>query len=173
MISPDGVWRQILTPEQSKLAAINLLRLDSWPTWNSTAQRILSSNHGDLIEGQRFDLHRVERQQLIEEMWEVKKITKSSDPEFLLIKFQWLGQTSNGKQSGNSIESLMFEITVLSEQEGGIEIAAWWKIKKWSWMIKGKIANSARQIAQQWLNDLSMNGISEISNATSIVKNDG
>ena len=61
MVSPNGVWREFLEIEQAKYVAINLLNLDSWPQWNSTAQRILSSEKGELKQGQRFDLHRIER----------------------------------------------------------------------------------------------------------------
>jgi hypothetical protein len=164
MDSPNGVWRKTLSQEQARYAAINLLNLDFWPSWNSTAKRILSVDHGDLVESQRFDLHRIERQQLIEEMWEVKNIRRGDEPEFLEIRFEWLGQLSNGKSSGNAIKSLIVEVTVLCQDQGGIEIAAWWQIKKWSRLIKGKINNSAREISKQWLNDLSQNGIFEIKN---------
>ena len=162
MVSPNGVWREILELEQARHVAINLLNLDNWPQWNSTAQRILSSEKGYLRQGQRFDLHRIERQQLIEEMWEVKFIRKGNNPEFTEIGFDWLGQISNGKKSGNAIKSLSLEITVLCQEEGGVEIAAWWQISKWSKFFKAKIENSARQIAKQWLSDLSENGVFEL-----------
>ncbi len=162
MVSPNGVWREFLELEQARHVAINLLNLDCWPQWNSTAQRILSSKKGEFKQGQRFDLHRIERQQLIEEMWKVKFIRKGDEPEFIEIGFDWLGQSSNGKKSGNAIKSLSLEITVLCQEEGGVEIAAWWQISKWSKFFKAKIENSARQIAKQWLSDLSENGVFEL-----------
>jgi hypothetical protein len=162
MQTPNGVWRKSLTIEQSRNAAISLINLDNWPQWNSTAQRILSESRGELNEGFRFDLHRLERQQLIEEMWEVTKIRKGKDPEFTEIRCNWLGQTSNGKKSGNALRSLILEITVLCQEEGGIEIAAWWQTSKWSKLFGSKVSNSAKQIAKQWLNDLAVNGIVEM-----------
>ncbi|MDP6333165.1 MAG: hypothetical protein QF479_00855 [Candidatus Poseidoniaceae archaeon] len=162
MQSPNGVWRKILTIEESRNVAINLINLDNWPQWNSTAQRILSEVRGELNEGNRFDLHRLERKQLIEEMWKVSKIRKGQDPEFTEIRFNWLGQTSNGKKSGNALKSLILEITILCKEEGGIEIAAWWQTSKWSKLFKRKVENSAKQIAKQWLNDLAENGITEM-----------
>tara|TARA_B100001250_G_scaffold342943_1_gene311419 strand:- start:526 stop:1062 length:537 start_codon:yes stop_codon:yes gene_type:complete len=162
MQTPNGVWRKILTINESRNVAINLINLDNWPQWNTTAQRILSETRGELNEGHRFDLHRVERQQLIEEMWEVEKIRKGQNPEFTEIRFNWLGQTSNGKKSGTALTSLTLEITILCQDEGGIEIAAWWQTSKWSKLFKGKVRNSAKQIAKQWLTDLSKNGIIEM-----------
>ena len=47
----------------------------------------------------QFDLHRIERQQLIEEMWEVQFIVMEMT-QFIEIGFKWLGQISNGKKSG-------------------------------------------------------------------------
>ena len=169
MVSPNGVWREFLELEQARHVAINLLNLDCWPQWNSTAQRILSSEKGELKQGQRFDLHRIERQQLIEEMWEVKFIRKGDYPEFIEIGFDWLGQISNGKKSGNAVKSLRLEITVLCQEEGGVEIAAWWQISKWSKFFKAKIENSARQIAKQWLSDLSKNGVFELKMIKEII----
>ena len=96
MQTPNGVWRKKLTVEQSRNVAFNIMDLDKWPQWNSTAQRILSESRGKLNEGNRFDLHRLERQQLIEEMWEVTKIREGKNPEFTEMRFNWLGQTSNG-----------------------------------------------------------------------------
>jgi hypothetical protein len=162
MQPPNGVWRKILSIEQSRNVVINLMDLDNWPQWNSTAQRILSEERGQLKEGSRFDLHRLERQQLIEEMWEVTKIRIGNDPEFTEVRFNWLGQTSNGKKSGNALKSLSLEITILSQEEGGIEIAAWWQTSKWSKIFSKKVANSAKQIAKQWLNDLAENAIIEM-----------
>ena len=104
----------------------------------------------------------MERQQLIEEMWEVEKIRKGLNPEFTEIRFNWLCQTSNGKKSGTALTSLTLEITILCQDEGGIEIAAWWQTSKWSKLFKGKVRNSAKQIAKQWLTDLSKNGIIEM-----------
>ena len=162
MQTPNGVWRKTLTVKQSRNVAINLINLDNWPQWNSTAQRILSETRGELNEGHRFDLHRVERQQLIEEMWGVEKISKGQDPEFTEIRFNWLGQTSNGKKSGTALISLTLEVTVLCHEKGGIEIAARWQTSKWSKLFKGKVRNSAKHIAKQWLTDLSTNGITEM-----------
>lgn len=162
MDSPNGVWRKALTAEESRRVAVNILDLDNWPQWNSTAQRILSESRGVLVEGNRFDLHRVERQQLIEEMWEVNKIRNGKSPEFTEIRFNWLGQTSNGKKSGNALKSLTLEVTVLCQDDGGVEIAAWWQTSKWSRLFKSKVDNSAKHIAKQWLEDLTQKAIIEI-----------
>ena len=78
-------------------------------------------------------------------------------------------QISNGKKSGNAIKSLTLEITVLCQDDGGVEIAAWWQISKWSKLIKAKVENSAKQIAKQWLNDLSKKATLELEIIKEIV----
>ena len=123
MTAPNRVWRTPLERSCSERAASNLLNLDTWPIWNSSAQRVLSSSKGNLQINQRFDLHRVERQRLIEELWEVLTLRKGENPSFLEIEFQWLGQQRNGIPVATALKSLRMTVTVLCEDEGGVEIA--------------------------------------------------
>ena len=97
MDTPQGVWRHSLERIQSIQASNNLLNIDTWPSWNSSAQRVLSSTTGSLSEGQRFDLHRIECQRLVEELWSVKTIRTGTNPDFSEIEFEWLGQQREGK----------------------------------------------------------------------------
>lgn len=155
MGTPQGVWRFPLESSQSVQVGKNLLNLDTWPSWNSSAQRVLSSSTGPLTEGQRFDLHRIERQRLVEELWLVKSIRKGQNPEFIEIEFEWLGQQREGKTIGTSIKSLQLSVTVLCEDEGGVEIAAWWQIPWWARLIRARVNAQAKFFATQWLDDLS------------------
>ncbi len=160
MDTPQGVWRHALEPLQSIQAGENLLNLDTWPSWNSSAQRVLSSTTGLLLEGQRFDLHRIERQRLIEELWLVKIIRTGKNPDFREIEFEWLGQQREGKTVGTALNSLRMSITVLCEEEGGVEIAAWWNIPWWARLFRGRVNAQAKSFATQWLNDLVTKGVS-------------
>jgi hypothetical protein len=159
MDPPQGVWRHPLELAQSIQAGENLLNLDTWPSWNSSAQRVLSSVTGPLSEGQRFDLHRIERQRLIEELWLVKIIRSGENPNFNEIEFEWLGQQRNGKTVGTALKSLRISVTVLCEENGGIEIAAWWQIPWWMKFIRSRVNAQAKSFATQWLNDLATEGI--------------
>ena len=165
MTAPNRVWRTPLERSCSERAASNLLNLDTWPIWNSSAQRVLSSSKGNLQINQRFDIHRVERQRLIEELWEVLDLRKGENPSFLEIEFQWLGQQRNGIPVATALKSLRMTVTVLCEDEGGVEIAAWWEISSWHRFFRGRIDSQAKAFAQQWLNDLTSNGIQTIEDS--------
>ena len=158
MGTPQGVWRRPMERKQSIQAGENILNLDSWPSWNSSDQRILSSSTGTLFEGQRFDLHRIERQRLVEELWLVKSVRKGKNPDFVEIEFEWLGQQREGKTVGTSLKELRLSVTVLCEDEGGIEIAAWWQIPWWARPLRARMNAQAKSFATQWLDDLSSKG---------------
>ena len=159
MSAPNWVWRSPLERSFSKQVASNILNLDTWPLWNSSAQRVLSSSKGELKIGQRFDLHRVERQRLIEELWKVVGLRQGHNPSFIEIEFEWLGQQRNGNHVATALKSLQMTVTVLCEHEGGIEIAAWWEVSGWFRFFKRRVASQAKAFAQQWLDDLTKNGV--------------
>ncbi len=159
MGTPQGVWRHPLGLNQSLQAGENLLNLDTWPSWNSSARRVLSSATGQLSEGQRFDLHRIERQRLVEELWLVKKIRTGENPHFKEVEFEWLGQQREGKTLGTALKSLRISVTVLCEETGGVEIAAWWQIPWWAKFIRTRVNAQAKSFATQWLNDLVSKGV--------------
>ena len=111
---------------------------------------------------QRFDLHRVERQRLIEEMWTVKSIRQSERPRYLEIEFDWGGQQREGRPLGTAITSLRLAVTIWGEEEGGIEIAAWWQVRWWAKFMQGRVNRLPRALAKQWLRDASERGIHTI-----------
>jgi hypothetical protein len=162
MGAPDGVWREPLAQSECAELMANLLNLNCWPTWHSSAGRILSEQTGVLTEGQRFDLHRVERQRLIEEMWTVVSIRQSTAPHFLEIEFEWGGQQREGRPLGTAITNLRLAVTVWGEEEGGVEIAAWWNIKWWALFMRGRVNRLPRAMAKQWLSDACKIGIHHI-----------
>lgn len=162
MDAPQGVWRRSLAENESIQASQNLSQLDAWPSWNTSAQRVLSESTGVLGVGQRFDLHRIERQRLVEEMWKVTSIRMGEKPNFTEMEFEWLGQQREGKAVGTSLKSLRMSVTILCEPEGGIEIAAWWALSGWSRFFRGRANGQAKAFATQWLDDLSSRGIEPI-----------
>ena len=83
MTNPDLILRKQLLTEQSRNVSFNLLNLNCWPLWNKFANRILSEQQGELQEQQRFDLHRIMAQQLIEDLWQVSQIKSSKNPSFV------------------------------------------------------------------------------------------
>ena len=169
MGKPDGVWRRSLNAHSSKIAAQNLANLDTWPSWNSSAQRVLSDSKGQLKVNQRFDLHRIERQRLVEEMWIVDEIRQGKSPEFTEIEFRWLGQMREEKPVGTALRSLRLSVTVLCEDEGGIEIAAWWKVAWWARLGRGRFASQAKAFAKQWLEDLFEKGTAQYQESRRMV----
>lgn len=139
--------------DQSRNVSFNMLNLNCWPLWNKVANRILSENQGQLQQLQRFDLHRIMAQQLIEDLWQVSMIRSSDQPCFTELRLTWIGQKINGRTSALAIQRLVVEITVLETEDGGVEISAWWDISKLGRLLRfGK--RSAKAIVTQLFDDL-------------------
>lgn len=160
MSHPDLILRKQLMINQSRNISFNLLNLNCWPLWNKFANRILSEQQGLLQENQRFDLHRIIAQQLVEDLWQVSQIKSSEDPCFAELRLTWIGQKINGRTSALAIRRLIVEITVLETENGGLEISAWWDISKLGRLLRfGK--RFAKAIVSQLFEDLSSHGIIE------------
>lgn len=153
MSNPDLILRKQLMIDQSRNVSFNMLNLNCWPLWNKVANRILSENQGQLQQLQRFDLHRIMAQQLIEDLWQVSMIRSSDQPCFTELRLTWIGQKINGRTSALAIQRLVVEITVLETEDGGVEISAWWDISKLGRLLRfGK--RSAKAIVTQLFDDL-------------------
>ena len=160
MSHPDLILRKQLIINESRNISFNLLNLNCWPLWNKFANRILSEQQGLLQENQRFDLHRIIAQQLVEDLWQVSQIKSSEEPCFAELRLTWIGQKINGRTSALAIRSLIVEITVLETENGGVEISAWWDISKLGRLLRfGK--RFAKAIVSQLFEDLSSHGIIE------------
>ena len=165
MPHPDLILRKQLSIEQSRNVSFNLLNLNCWPLWNKVANRILSEHQGQLQVNQRFDLHRIMTQQLIEDLWQVSQIKSSEEPCFAELRLTWIGQKINGRTSALAVQRLVVEITVLETENGGVEISAWWEISKLGRLLRfGK--RSAKAIVSQMFDDLVSHGTIEYQQIT-------
>ena len=158
MQRPNMVLRKSISGPELGNVELNLLNLDLWPMWNEFANRILSENRGDLVINQRFDLHRVVAQQLIEDMWSVETIRKGEKPKFSQLVLKWQGQRINGRSSALAIKYLCIDITILYSDEGGVEVSAWWELSRFSKLF-GFGSKLVSQITKQIFEDLTNNGV--------------
>ena len=158
MQQPKMVVRKSIPSTQLAILQENLLNLNYWPFWNKFANRILSENQGELYVNQRIDLHRIVARQLIEDMWLISEINRGNSPRFVQLVMVWKGQTINGRTAALAIKNLTIDITILMEDDGGVEIAAWWEITRLSKVLVfgNKVA---RQIVNQIFDDLTEYGI--------------
>lgn len=167
MEEPDYVLRKNLDAATSSIAIENLFNLSRWANWNSSAKRILSETKDGIDVGTRFDLHRIENGRLIEELWEVVSVKKSTKPNYALIRLKWLGQNTNGKPTAGAILSLEIEIIIVCEMDGGIEISAWWNLTKLSRALR--IGNKiVRNLVSGMFDDLCNNATIQIKDAVDI-----
>ena len=157
MQRPNMVLRKNISGPELETVELNLLNLDLWPMWNEFANRILSENRGDLVINQRFDLHRVVAQQLIEDMWSVETIRKGEEPKFSQLVLKWQGQRINGRSSALAIKELCIDITILYGNQGGVEVSAWWELSRFSKLF-GFGRKLVSQITKQIFEDLTNNG---------------
>ena len=158
MQQPKMVVRKSIPSTQLAIMQENLLNLNYWPFWNKFANRILSENQGELSVNQRIDLHRIVARQLIEDMWLIREINRGNSPQFVQLVMVWKGQTINGRTAALAIKNLTIDITILMEDDGGVEITAWWEITRLSKVLVfgNKVA---RQIVNQIFDDLTEYGI--------------
>ena len=158
MQQPKMVVRKSIPSTQLAIMQENLLNLNYWPFWNKFANRILSENQGELSVNQRIDLHRIVARQLIEDMWLISEINRGNSPQFVQLVMVWKGQTINGRTAALAIKNLTIDITILMEDDGGLEITAWWEITLLSKVLAfgNKVA---RQIVNQIFDDLIEYGI--------------
>ena len=159
MQQPNLVLRCRVPKAQLTILEMNLLNLNNWPMWNKCASRILSEKQGQLSINQRFDLHRIIAQQLIEDMWLVRCVKQGKNPKFCQLILEWQGQTINGRVSALAIKELIVDITILHELEEGVEVTAWWKVTRLSSAL-GFGSRLSRKIVQQIFDDLTRYGIS-------------
>jgi len=158
MPRPNMVLRKSIPVNQLQTIEHNIMDLDNWPMWNKFANRILSESHGKLKVRQRIDLHRVVAQQLIEDMWIIAEINEGVDPRFCQIIINWQGQKVNGRTSALAIKTLTLDITLLHNEDGGVEVTAWWEISRLS-RILGFGNRIARRIVKQIFDDLTTHGV--------------
>ena len=158
MPQPNMVLRKSIPVRELEIIENNVMDLDNWPMWNKFANRILSEMHGKLTVNQRIDLHRVVAQQLIEDMWIVAEINEGVDPKFCQIIINWRGQKVNGRTSALAIRTLILDITILHNEDGGVEVTAWWEISRLSRFL-GFGNRIARRIVKQIFDDLTTHGV--------------
>ena len=158
MQRPNMVLRKSITPNELQTIEHNLSNLDNWPMWNKFANRILSETHGKLMATQRIDLHRVVAQQLIEDMWVISEINEGDNPKFCQIIMNWQGQRINGRISALAMKELTLDITIVHNEDGGVEFTAWWEVTRLS-RILGFGNRMARRIVKQIFDDLTIHGI--------------
>ncbi len=119
--------RSELTIDSAESARDALLNIDTWPEWNSSAIKVLTSDSGKMVVGQKLAFHSMNKGALIETRWNVDSIREGDDFSEICLSLQ--GQLRMDKEVARSITELNRCITVLAREGGGIEISTTWRIK--------------------------------------------
>ena len=66
--------RGVLTIDSAEKARESLLDIDTWPAWNSNAIKVLTSDSGKMVAGQKLAFHSMSKGALLETRWNVDSI---------------------------------------------------------------------------------------------------
>ena len=141
-----------LTVDSAQRARELLLNIDTWPAWNSNAIKVLTSDSGRIVAGQKLAFHSMSKGALLETRWNVDSIREGDDFSEICLSHQ--GQLRMEKEVAKSIVELNRCITVLARAEGGIEISTTWRIKGFARLFKQSVRRLIISDSQRLLDDL-------------------
>jgi len=144
--------RGALTVDSAEKARESLLNIDTWPVWNSNAIKVLTSDSGKMVAGQKLAFHSMSKGALLETRWNVDSIREGEDFSEICLSHQ--GQLRMEKEVAKSIAELNRCITVLAREEGGVEISTTWRIKGVARLFKQSFRRLIISDSQRLLDDL-------------------
>ncbi|MGY8669812.1 MAG: hypothetical protein ACKVJ7_02045 [Candidatus Poseidoniales archaeon] len=144
--------RAELPIDSAEKARESLLNIDTWPTWNSNTIKVLTSDSGKMVQGQKLAFHSMNKGALLETRWGVDSIREGDG--FSEICFSHQGQLRMEKEVAKSIAELNICITVLAREGGGVEISTAWRIKGFARIFKQSFRRLIISYSQRLLDDL-------------------
>jgi hypothetical protein len=141
-----------LTADSAEKARELLLNIDTWPVWNSNAIKVLTSNSGKMVVGQKLAFHSMSKGALLETRWNVESIREGEDFSEICLSHQ--GQLRMEKEVAKSIAELNRCITVLAREGGGVEISTTWRIKGVAKLFQQSFRRLIISDSQRLLDDL-------------------
>lgn len=141
-----------LTIDFAEKARRGLLNIDTWPEWNSSAIKVLTSDSGKMTVGQKLAFHSMNKGALIETRWDVESIREGEDFSEICLSLE--GQLRMDKEVAKSITGLSRCITVLAREGGGVEISTTWQIKGIARFFKKGFHRLIVSDSQRLLDDL-------------------
>lgn len=141
-----------LTIDFAEKARKILLNIDTWPDWNSSAIKVLTSDSGKMTVGQKLAFHSMNKGALIETRWDVKSIREGEDFSEICLSLE--GQLRMDKEVAKSITGLNRCITILAREGGGVEISTSWQIKGVARFFKKGFQRLIVSDSQRLLDDL-------------------
>jgi len=113
---------------------------------------MLATDAGLLKEGYYLAHHSVLKGSLIESQWHIEEIRDAEN--FLEIIMLMIGQTRNEKPIAKGIGNFRLCITVLEEENGGVEIHSKWDTVGMGRLFHRSINSYAKKSTQLLLDDL-------------------
>ena len=152
MATHSFTTRMSLSLERCQKIRLALMNTNTWPSWNSAISSMLATDAGLLKEGFMLAHHSVLKGSLIESQWQIEEIRESNN--FLEVTMLLIGQTRNEKPIAKGIGNYRLCITVLEEENGGVEIHSKWETVGMGRLFHRNINSYAKSNAQLLLDDL-------------------
>lgn len=146
--------QQPLPPEASIRAAAALLTLEAWPGWMAGGPMVLAEGVGQPEPGMLLHVHRVVLGAPVVESWRVEAVRSGDDPPYAEVQLCLEGQARGTVPVGRAFEGLRLRLTVLAEQDGGVEVAVQWRPRGLHRLLGRRLRTDVRRLMDRWLSDL-------------------
>ena len=146
------IRKHISTKECMKIRE-NLSNTQTWPDWHRGAKGMFATQAGTLEKGHRIALHQLIKGALIESRWIIDDVREDQNFYELVMLFD--GQSRMERTTASGIENYRISITILLEDEGGVEIYSSWHPKGLAKLFSKNMAAFVTANANQLLEDLS------------------
>jgi len=141
-----------LNTHDSQIAIALLEDINQWPNWSSLCTRMLVDDDAGLQKGSKICMHRLVKGALIEEHWECSGLRKEN--QHIVVDLDWVAQHRMGKPSAQGIKEWKLNITILAQQEGGIEVHSEWDITPRGRLFRRGYRKMIVQFSSTLLSDL-------------------
>ena len=104
--------------------------------------------------GMRFEIHRLLRGAPLVERWRIVEVREGTSPTFAEVLLELEGQLRGERPAGRAFLGLQLRLTVLAEEEGGVEAAVKWTPKGMHRLLARRLRSDVVRLAERWVVDL-------------------
>ena len=152
-----GEWthrQRVLAPKAAMRGCSNLLELGSWPRWMVGQPAMMAPSVNRPEEGMTLEVHRLLRSAPVVERWRVLKVREGDVPPFAEVLLELEGQLRGERPAGRAFLGLQLRLTVLAEEEGGVEAAVKWAPRGLHRLLARRFRADVGNLAERWVTDL-------------------
>ena len=101
-----------------------------------------------------LEVHRLLRGAPLVERWRVLKVREGEAPPFAEVLLELEGQLRGERPAGRAFLGLQLRLTVLAEEDGGVEAAVKWAPRGLHRLLARRLRADVGNLAERWVTDL-------------------